>query len=178
MRFCLNFFIGNCWYSFANTIVSLDFCADQYTLKFAEPETIAALSVDAGKAFSYMRGHASDHPQIRGRVEEVLALQPDLIIRAYGGGPGAVAFFEAAGIPVLQIGWANDLAALPFSFYGRIENLLSEPPTWVIPNFRLSKIRDFSRLISRKKEREARQDTVWLWTKRTPQEGMSSGHSS
>ena len=49
-------------------IVSLDYCADQYVLKFADREDILALSPDAGKRFSYMRAAAEGIPTVRPRT--------------------------------------------------------------------------------------------------------------
>lgn len=93
-------------------IVSLDYCADQYVLRLAGRERILALSPDAEKPESYMRAHAAGLPKVRPLAEDVLALRPDLVVRTYGGGPNAPGFFAAAGVPVLQIGYARDLAGL------------------------------------------------------------------
>ena len=90
-------------------IVSLDYCADQYVLKLADRAQILALSPDARKPFSHMRAAAIGLPTVRPVAEDVLTLKPDLIVRAYGGGPQAEAFFERAGIPVQQLGWASSL---------------------------------------------------------------------
>lgn len=90
-------------------IVSLDYCADQYVLKLADAEQILAISPDARKPFSYMRQAASEIPTVRPVAEDVLILKPDLIVRSYGGGPNAAAFFERAGVPVLQVGWASSI---------------------------------------------------------------------
>ncbi|HBJ94399.1 MAG TPA: iron ABC transporter substrate-binding protein, partial [Hyphomonadaceae bacterium] len=68
-------------------IISMDYCADQYVLALAEREDILALSPDADKTFSYLRDQADGIPQIRPVAESVLAAQPDLIVRSYGGGP-------------------------------------------------------------------------------------------
>ncbi len=99
-------------------IVSLDYCADQYVLKLVEPERILAVSPDAVKPFSYMRKAAAGAPTVRPRAEDVLILRPDLVVRAYGGGPNAAAVFARAGTPVLQVGWAatldgDDPSAIP-----------------------------------------------------------------
>lgn len=93
-------------------IVSLDYCADQFVLKFSDREHILAVSPDAGKSFSYMRDAARGIPSVRSSAEDVLLLKPDLIVRAYGGGPNAQAFFQRAGIPVVSVGWAGDLASV------------------------------------------------------------------
>lgn len=90
-------------------IVSLDFCSDQYLLKLADKDRILALSPDAVKDFSYMREAAIGIPSVRSTAEDVLAINPDLIIRSYGGGPNAEIFFERAGVPVITIGWAGDI---------------------------------------------------------------------
>ncbi|MEM1152140.1 MAG: ABC transporter substrate-binding protein [Pseudomonadota bacterium] len=90
-------------------IVSLDYCADQYVLKLADREQILAISPDAEKTFSYMREEAVGIPAVRPVAEDVLILKPDLVVRSYGGGPNASAFFERAGIPVLQVGWASNV---------------------------------------------------------------------
>ena len=93
----------------AGLIVSLDYCADQFVLGLADRERILALSPDAGKDFSYLRDEAAGLPTVRPRAEDVLALEPDLVVRNYGGGPRAAAFFERAGVPVLQIDYAPDI---------------------------------------------------------------------
>ena len=93
-------------------IVSLDFCADQYVLKFVEPERILAVSPDAGRDYSYMRDHAAGLPRVRPVAENVIVLKPDLVVRSYGGGAQAPAMFERAGIPVHNIGWPEDMEAV------------------------------------------------------------------
>ena len=93
-------------------IVSLDFCADQFVLKMIERERILALSPDAEKSFSYMRDRAKNIQSVRPTAEDVLVLKPDLIVRSYGGGPNAAAFFERAGVPILNVGWAGDIEGI------------------------------------------------------------------
>jgi iron complex transport system substrate-binding protein len=93
-------------------IVSLDYCADQYVLKFADRSAIAALSPDAAKPFSYMRTQAAGLARVRPSAEEVLALEPDLVVRSYGGGPALEAALERAGVRVHQIGWGDGFDAV------------------------------------------------------------------
>lgn len=90
-------------------IVSLDYCADQFVLKFADRESILAVSPDATRDFSYMREAAIGIPTVRPVAENVLIMNPDLVVRTYGGGPNAVQFFERAGIPVLHVGWTDTI---------------------------------------------------------------------
>ena len=96
----------------AARIVSLDYCADQFVLGLAERDRILALSPDAGKDFSYLRAEAVGLPTVRPRAEDVLALEPDLVVRSYGGGPRAGVFFQRSGVPVLQIDYAPDVDAV------------------------------------------------------------------
>ena len=93
-------------------IVSLDYCADQYVLKFVERDRILAVSPDAGREFSYMRDHAAGLPTVRPVAEYVIILKPDLVVRAYGGGPQAAVMFQRAGVPVHSVPWAEDIGAV------------------------------------------------------------------
>ena len=59
-----------------------------------------------------VRERARGIRQMRPTAEEVLALGPDRIVRSHGGGPNAARFFRRAGVPVVQIGFAGDLAGV------------------------------------------------------------------
>ncbi len=87
--------------------MSLDFCADQFVLALADREDILAVSPQADDAHSALRNQAIGLPQLRATAEDVLALQPDLIVRSYGGDARTLAFFERLGLPVYQIGFAS-----------------------------------------------------------------------
>ncbi len=93
----------------ARRVVSLDYCADQYVLKLVDREHIAAVSMDADRDFSYMRDAADGLLQVRPSAENVLAMRPDLVVRSYGGGPNAAAFYRSLGLPVLQIAYTSSI---------------------------------------------------------------------
>ena len=93
----------------AQRVVSLDYCADQYVLKFVDPENIVALSPDAEEPFSYLREEARGLRKIRPVAENILALSPDVVVRSYGGGSTIEHFLKRAGINVVNIGWATKL---------------------------------------------------------------------
>lgn len=93
----------------AMRVVSLDYCADQFVLKFVDRDNILAVSPDAAKYFSYMREAARGLPTVRPTAEEVLLLQPTVVVRSYGGGPYARRFFSAAGVEVVQLGFPASL---------------------------------------------------------------------
>lgn len=90
-------------------IVSLDFCADQYVLALAERSSITALSKDATAHFSYLRDIAVGVPTVSSRTEDILLLQPDVVVRTYGGDAGITEALERAGIEVVQIGFVTSL---------------------------------------------------------------------
>ncbi|MGF1545675.1 MAG: ABC transporter substrate-binding protein [Parvularculaceae bacterium] len=89
-------------------VVSLDYCADQYVLGLVPRNRIAALSRDAEKSFAYLRGEAAGLPKARGTAEDAIARRPGVVVRTYGGGPNAAAFFARAGARVVQIPYAAD----------------------------------------------------------------------
>lgn len=91
----------------APRVVSLDYCADQYVLALADRDQILALSVQAGDAHSALRDRAQGVPRVRDAAEDVLALNPDLIMRSYGGGAHARAYYARLGLAVHDLGYAN-----------------------------------------------------------------------
>lgn len=93
------------------TLVSLDYCADQFVLALADPEQILALSKDATKPFSHLRDKAEGYRQVRAVAEDVIALQPDMVVRSWGGDARALAFYARFGIETAQLGYATDIEA-------------------------------------------------------------------
>lgn len=93
-------------------IISVDYCADQFALRFAHRAQIAAVSPHATAPFSYMRAEAAGLPVVRPRAEDLLLERPELVVRAYGGGPTLPAFLDRVGIPVLAIEQATDMAGI------------------------------------------------------------------
>ena len=93
-------------------IISLDFCADQYLMAFADSGSIIGLSPDSEQSFSYYRERARGFAKIRPRAENILIEKPDAVIRTFGGGPNIAALLERVGIDVIQIPYANDLASI------------------------------------------------------------------
>ena len=96
----------------AQRIVSLDYCADQFVLELAERGHIAALSMDAQEPFSYLRDRAVGLAQVRPLAEEVLSLRPDLVVTSYGGDAALDRLLARANVPVLRVGWIEDLAGV------------------------------------------------------------------
>ncbi|MCC5867862.1 MAG: ABC transporter substrate-binding protein [Gammaproteobacteria bacterium] len=91
-------------------VVSLDYCADQYVLALADRAQILGISTGPDDEFSALRAQAVGVPRVRDVSEDVLALQPDLVVRVYGGGARTQAFYTRLGIATHQVAVANDFA--------------------------------------------------------------------
>lgn len=85
-------------------IVSLSVCGDQYVMGLAERGRIAALSEDAqDPRISLQYEKAVGLPLTRGNAEEVLLLQPDLVIANRWRGAKTIEILKQSGIPVLKL---------------------------------------------------------------------------
>jgi len=91
------------------SVASLDFCADQYVLALADTDQIVGVSPHAETEFSYLAERAVGLPKIRPTAEEILVLEPDMVVRLWGGGYGAADTLERYGIPVVQVSLAVTL---------------------------------------------------------------------
>lgn len=82
-------------------VASLDYCADQYVLAVADPAQVLALSLEAADVHSFYRDRAKGLPVVRADAESVLAMEPDLVIRNWGGDLRMLALLDRAGIKVM-----------------------------------------------------------------------------
>ena len=94
-------------------VLSLNLCTDQLVLALAQPGDIAGLTRLASDcAISIACKAAAEQRTVRGTAEEVIALQPDLVV---GGRYTARPAMQAArrlGVPVLEMEPANSLAVI------------------------------------------------------------------
>jgi iron complex transport system substrate-binding protein len=88
------------------TLVSLDYCADQFVLGLADRDQILAVSKDAEKPFSHLRDKAVGIRKVRAVTEDIVALKPDMVVRSWGGDVRSLALFERLGIETVQVGYA------------------------------------------------------------------------
>lgn len=91
-------------------IVSIDYCADQMLLKLVDRARIVGVSpeVELDRTFSVPR--AVGLPRVRPDIENILKLNPAIVVKSYGGGPMLDAQLRKAGIKVVQLGYAPTLA--------------------------------------------------------------------
>lgn len=93
-------------------IVSLNVCADQYLIALADPGQIAALSSNArDPELSAAADRARDYRTLRRASEEVLAIQPDLIV-GFPVGPNSVAGAPPGRWTTLGLASADSYAAI------------------------------------------------------------------
>jgi iron complex transport system substrate-binding protein len=94
-------------------IVSLNLCTDQIVIDLVGHERIAALShLASDPALSAIAAEARGLAAIRGTAEEVLALDPDLVLTVSGSTPATVSLLERLGIRVLAVPLASDFDAI------------------------------------------------------------------
>lgn len=97
----------------AQRIVSLNLCTDQILVDLVPPERIRALShVATDPASSSIADRAGRFTRIRGDAEEVLALDPDLIVTTEFSTPTTVSLLERLGRRVVKIPFAHDIAGV------------------------------------------------------------------
>jgi iron complex transport system substrate-binding protein len=85
-------------------IVSIGLCTDQLLLMLADRGQIASLSVWAKDAnMSYMIDSVGDIPLNNASIEEVVRLQPDLVLASEFVAWDTVSFLRQLGYPVEQV---------------------------------------------------------------------------
>jgi iron complex transport system substrate-binding protein len=95
-------------------IVSLNVCADQLLLTLADRSRIASLTfLAADPSSSAMAEAARGLPTNRGRAEEVLAYNPDLVLAGSTAATPTVQFLKRLGHKVVVVPLAQTLAHIP-----------------------------------------------------------------
>jgi iron complex transport system substrate-binding protein len=92
----------------APRVVSLDPCADQYVLALSPRPAVAGLSFRARDGDSFLAAQARGLPMRRASLESVLAAQPQLVLRTWGGDAGLTRRLQGHGIRVLTLEEARD----------------------------------------------------------------------
>lgn len=85
-------------------VVSMNLCADELLLRLADPDQVASvtyLSQDPDQ--STVAAEARLHPVNHGRAEEVLRLDPDLILAGRSTTRAAVDLLRRVGAPVVEL---------------------------------------------------------------------------
>ncbi|WP_262689912.1 ABC transporter substrate-binding protein [Kordiimonas aestuarii] len=129
------------------SVMSLDFCADQYVLAFAKPENIVAVSDEAADINSFFAARAAGLPVTRGALEDVLLRKPDLVVRTWRGSMAGDAMAKRLDIHTYRppyamtpednlrnlvlvaeaLGGASDARAMVDDYHTRWEALKKQP---------------------------------------------------
>jgi len=92
-------------------IVSLNLCVDEVLLRLADPRNVASvtwLARDPGN--SNVADLAAEIPVNHGLAEEIIPLNPDLVIAGIYTARPAVAMLKRTGIPLAEVGVPKNLA--------------------------------------------------------------------
>ena len=84
------------------TVMSVDFCADQFVLAFAPRDQIVAVSNEATGVNSFFASRATGLRQTPGSVEDILLRKPDLVVRTWRGNAASDALMLRLGIKSFQ----------------------------------------------------------------------------
>lgn len=92
----------------APRVVSLDQCSDQYVLALSPRSAIAGLSYRADAGDSFLAAQASGLPKRRTTLESLLAAEPQVALRTWGGDAQLTRRLQARGVKVVTLNDAHD----------------------------------------------------------------------
>lgn len=92
------------------SMVSIDYCADQFAFALKNDVPVLAVSKDADGIFSVFSEKAQGLPQTRGNAEELLIMRPDVAVRGWRGGPAFDQIMASGGITAFGIGFPQTQA--------------------------------------------------------------------
>lgn len=103
-------------------IVSLNLCADELLLRLADRPRIASVTwLSRDPLTSTVADLAAAVPINHGLAEEIVPLQPDLVVAGFFTARTAVALIERAGIPVRKLNLARNLDEVRLQMYEMAE---------------------------------------------------------
>jgi iron complex transport system substrate-binding protein len=109
-------------------VVSINLCTDQLLLMLADPGQIASISHLAGDPeSSFMATQAKAYPLNHGRLEELLALKPDLVLTGAYTEPRLLRSLDRFGFRIAQFPLTNTLRGIKTDIR-RLAALLGQPP--------------------------------------------------
>ncbi|HWA30500.1 MAG TPA: ABC transporter substrate-binding protein [Rhizomicrobium sp.] len=106
-------FAGNVANAAPQRVVSTFLCTDEYVFRLLPKDRIAALSylsADTHPVVSTIADRVKGIKLIHGSAEEVLALQPDLVLLYKGTNPRLKQHLLETKTPFLEVMWANSIA--------------------------------------------------------------------
>lgn len=94
-------------------VVSINMCADELLLRLALPETIISLSyLSSDPQYSRWVEQANAYPKNFARAEEIVSMQPDLVLAGQYSDPMVLRLLNQQGIRVVQLERPSQLSGL------------------------------------------------------------------
>lgn len=94
-------------------VVSLNLCTDQLAASMLPKTRLKGLSFNASDpALSLVAGTARDFPELKGTVEEMASIQPDLVLMGAGQNSQLQHWLEQKQVPVLTLGMPDSIRAV------------------------------------------------------------------
>lgn len=88
----------------AKRVVSINLCADQLLVLLADPGVLRSVTfLSARPSQSYVADRVDSIPVNHGEAEEILAMQPDLVVAGRFAARPAVRMLARLGVPVLDL---------------------------------------------------------------------------
>jgi iron complex transport system substrate-binding protein len=92
-------------------VVSINMCTDQLVLALADPDQILGLSVySRDPVLSYGAAEAANYPRLSGSAEEVLTLEPDLVLSGRYTRSATRGFLKAKAVALAEFDVARSIA--------------------------------------------------------------------
>ncbi len=91
------------------SVISLDYCSDQYVLALADRSQILALSNEARHPHSFYRDRAQGIPQVRAQAEDILPFTPDIVFRQWAGGQRLLSILDRLDIHTESAEFGSDV---------------------------------------------------------------------
>ena len=108
-------------------VVSLNLCSDQLLLMLAAPEQVASVShLAVEESSSFVARQAAAYPLNHARLEEIIRLQPDLVITVPYTNPRLVSSLQQLGFETYQLALGSQLPEIT-SEIARLANRLGQP---------------------------------------------------
>jgi iron complex transport system substrate-binding protein len=89
--------------SAAQRVMSLDQCADQYVMALSPRKAIVGVSMRAGDPDAYLHAQAAGLPRRRASAESILAAQPNVVVRYWGGDALMSRILARRGVTVVDL---------------------------------------------------------------------------
>jgi len=108
---CAWAFSASGWAAPPRNVVSLNLCTDELLMLLADPEQIASVTwLVKDPTLSWFARQSERYPSNRGLAEEILVLQPDLVLAGTFTTPTTISLLKQLDVPLLQLPMAKDLA--------------------------------------------------------------------